>query len=141
MGVLQHAKVFGAYERRGTVRRGLAFGRRASKGSMACWAFGEGGARVRAAEDELLGLGVADDDCIIVTAAKCFVSIHFALCIVAFFFGNHWSSDCSGMACLTHSTISLLSREEYGTRDMVNFEPLNQDTMLTIHYPELGVDE
>lgn len=68
IGILKHAKVFGAYERCrtmwGAVRRGLSFWRRGSKWSVACWTVSEGSC---ASKDQLLGLRIADDNSIVMT--------------------------------------------------------------------------
>jgi hypothetical protein len=67
---MKHTKVFRAYEgsrsRRCAVRRGISVGRRAPKGSVTGGTFVEG--RACATEDQLLGLGVSNDDGIVVTA-------------------------------------------------------------------------
>lgn len=55
--------------------RGLTFGRGAAEGPMACWAIGEGEVWGCTAKDELLGLGVADDDSIIVTSVDGWLAV------------------------------------------------------------------
>jgi len=66
---MEHTKIFGA-DKSGrpqrSMRRALSFWRRASKWPMAGGAIGEGGCC--ATEDELLSLGITDDNGIVMTA-------------------------------------------------------------------------
>lgn len=85
----------------------------AAKGSVACWTIRfivEGG--IRASQDELLCLGISKNNCIVVTArsdSSAFVSSYQNL-------PTRWKLSCQQE--MTYSTISRLSRDEYGTRDM-----------------------
>ena len=67
---MEHAEVLGRDEGgRATARAGrLPLGRGVPKWSVACWAVREGGSC--AAQDQLLGLGVADDNGIVMAARE-----------------------------------------------------------------------
>jgi hypothetical protein len=78
---MEHAEVLGRDEGgRATAGAGrLPLGRGVAKGTVACWAVGEGGCC--AAQDQLLGLRVADDNGIVMAARET-LSISTVPCLV-----------------------------------------------------------